>query len=258
MQFLSELSALDLMLTLVGGFLAGIINTLAGNGSAITLTLLTEVLGVPGVAANATNRVGVFTQSTAGIAGFSQGGKLKLKRGKLIIVLTIVGALIGAYVSTLLSNEAFRQVFRYLLVGMLAVILIRPKRWLREHSDPIDLPLFVSIPVFVLLGFYGGFIQMGFGVFFLAVAVLLARYNLTEANGLKLFVTAVYTLPILFYFHYRGLIDWPIGLLLAVGQTTGGYLTARFASRSPQANLWAYRLLIVMVIVAILRLFNVI
>ena len=257
MESLSEISLLNLTLTLVGGFLAGIINTLAGNGSAITLTLLTEVLGVPGVVANATNRVGVFTQSTAGIVGFSQGGKLEWKRGKLIIGLTIAGALVGAYVSTLLSNEEFRQVFRYLLLGMLVVILIRPKKWLREHSDPLKLPLLVGIPVFLVLGFYGGFIQMGFGVFFLAVAVLLARYNLTEANGLKLLVTAVYTLPILLYFHYRGLIDWPIGLLLAVGQTTGGYLTARFAVRSPQANLWAYRILVIMVVVAILRMFDI-
>ena len=30
-----------------GAFLGGALNTLAGNGSAITLTLLTELLGLP-------------------------------------------------------------------------------------------------------------------------------------------------------------------------------------------------------------------
>ena len=53
------------LLALVGSFVAGAINTLAGNGSAITLTILTEVLGLPGTVANGTNRVGIATQSLA-------------------------------------------------------------------------------------------------------------------------------------------------------------------------------------------------
>ena len=41
------------------GFLAGIINTLAGGGSNLTLPAL-MVMGMPADIANATNRVGVF------------------------------------------------------------------------------------------------------------------------------------------------------------------------------------------------------
>ena len=255
MEYFADLTALDYAIIIIGGFLAGLVNTLAGNGSAITLTILTEVLGLPGLVANATNRIGVFTQCTASGIGFFQGGKIDVRRSKTLLALTILGAFVGAYVSTLLSNEQFREVFRYLLVAMLVVVLIKPKRWLRENSDPRRLPLVVSVPVFLALGFYGGFIQMGFGVFFLAAAVLLAKYNLTEANGLKLVVIAIYTLPILIYFHYRGLVDWPTGLLLAVGQTVGGYLTARYASRSPRANQWAYWLLVIMISAAAVRMF---
>jgi uncharacterized membrane protein YfcA len=48
---------------ILGGVLAGIINTLAGNGSAITLTILSEMMGLPGNVANATNRIGIVGQS---------------------------------------------------------------------------------------------------------------------------------------------------------------------------------------------------
>ncbi len=36
-------------IAIAGGVVAGAINTLAGNGSAITLSILTEVMGLPGM-----------------------------------------------------------------------------------------------------------------------------------------------------------------------------------------------------------------
>ena len=51
------------LIAILGSALAGSINTLAGNGSAITLTILTEPIGLPGNLANGTNRIGIFTQS---------------------------------------------------------------------------------------------------------------------------------------------------------------------------------------------------
>jgi hypothetical protein len=44
---------------------------------------------------------------------------------------------------------------------------------------------------------------------------------------------------------------------MAIGQTIGGYLTAQYASRYPQANVWAYRVLVVMIVVACIMLFDV-
>ena len=58
------------LIAMVGAAVAGAINTMAGNGSAITLTILTELLGLPANIATGTNRVGVFTQSLATTYGF--------------------------------------------------------------------------------------------------------------------------------------------------------------------------------------------
>ena len=46
-------------LLIFGGVIAGIINTLAGNGSVITLSLCTEWVGLSPSIANGTNRLGV-------------------------------------------------------------------------------------------------------------------------------------------------------------------------------------------------------
>ncbi len=245
-----------LLIAFVGSAFAGAINTLAGNGSAITLTILTELLGLPGNLANGTNRVGIFTQSAAGAYAFHRNGKLQVERSWQYIALTTVGAVAGIIVATRVSNEQFMGVFRFLMLFMLIVILVKPARWLRETDAAYPANPWLVVPLFLAIGFYGGFIQMGMGVFFLAAMVLGARYGLIEANAVKIVVVGLYTLLAIVIFAYQGLIDWKIGLLFAVGQTIGGYLTAHYASRYPQANKWAYYVLVAVVILAIAGLFD--
>lgn len=252
-----EFSLFHAFVATLGGFVAGCINTLAGNGSAITLTILTELIGLPGNVANGTNRLGVWTQSTASTWAFYRNGRLDLRHSRGYIVLTTVGALAGIYVATMVSNEQFRQVFRFLMVFMLLVILIKPKRWLRETDTSRTASPWLAVPLFLLLGFYGGFIQMGMGVFFLAVMVLVAHYNIIDANAVKAAVIALYTLFAVLIFAAQGYFDWRYGLALAAGQTIGGYVTARYAAQHPAAGTWAYRLLVVVVLLAIASLFGI-
>lgn len=244
------------LIAVVGAGIAGVINTLAGNGSAITLTILTEVLGLPPNLANGTNRVGIATQSVAGTYVFYKNGKLNLKRSQVYTIPVIIGAIFGVIVATQVSNDQFKQVFSFMMMAMFVVILVNPKRWLIEtdHSRPVN--YWVVIPSFLALGFYGGFIQMGMGVFFLALMVLGAKYSLVDANAIKNFVVMFYTLIVIAIFQYKGMIDWKIGMVMAIGQTAGGWWAAHFATRYKNANLWAYRLLVVIVLLAIVKLFN--
>jgi len=244
------------LLAIVGGLIAGIINTLAGNGSAITLTVLTEILGLPPNMANGTNRVGITAQSAMSSYIFQKNGKLKIKNSWFYIVLIFIGAMLGVYVALNVSNEQFKTVFSYLLLVMLVVILIKPKRWLRETDTDFKLHPALAVLLMVPLGFYGGFIQMGMGVIFLIVFVLIARYNIMEANAVKIFVVFLYTVVVLGIFAYKGLVDWKMGALVAVGQTAGGWLGAEFGSKYKDADKWAYRLLVAIVLWAIWRLFD--
>jgi len=243
-------------IAIAGGMIAGAINTLAGNGSAITLSILTELMGLPGNVANGTNRIGVFSQSAAGSYAFYQNGKLDLANSKSNIIWTVLGALIGVSVAIQVSNEQFVFVFKYLMVAMLLVMLVKPKRWLKESSEHTPIHWGIAVPVYLALGFYGGFIQMGMGIFYLATMVLVAKYSMVEGNALKTFVVAIYTLLVIFIFQYKGLIRWDIGLVLAFGQTIGGWYTAKFASSHPKANQIAYWMLITIVLLALANMFG--
>lgn len=254
---MNELSSFQFLLAFIGSFVAGAINTLAGNGSLITLTLLTDLIGLPGNIANGTNRVGVFLQSAASSYGFRKHKLLNFAKSKTIIVWTVLGAFCGVYVATRVSNEQFMAVFKYLMLVMLVVIWVKPQRWI-HNAEPLKLSYWISVPAFFALGFYGGFIQMGMGIFFIAVLVLLARYDIMTSNAIKTFIVGLYTLFVLLIFSYHGLVDWKIGFLMAIGQSIGGYITAAYGTSRKDIGLWAYRVLIVIVIFAVLMQFDVI
>lgn len=251
------MSATQYIIAIIGGFLAGVINTLAGSGSVITLGLMTEFLGLPANLANGTNRVGILLQNIASASAFKQNNKLPLERSKIIILITVIGAIFGVWAAVVIPNESFKAIYKYLMVLMLGVILIKPERWLQAADLEKKLSLWVSIPAFLVIGFYGGFIQMGMGVFFLAIMVLIAKYDIIEANAVKTVVIIIYTAIVLAIFHFQGMVDWKIGGIIAIGQAVGGYFTAQFASKSEKANVWAYRLLVVIVILVVLNTFGV-
>ena len=247
-----DLTLFQFALIIVGGFLAGVMNTLAGYGSMISLSLLMDVIGLPGNVANATNRVNVFGQTSASSYGYYKNGKVDLQSSKWIIVTMVLGAIIGVITVLQISNEQFKGIFKYLIILMFFMILLKPKRWMRTVNEESSIAFPVRVLAFFALGFYGGFIQMGMGVFFLVCMVFLERSTLIRANGIKVTIVAIYTVFVLAIFQYQGLIDWKAGLLIAIGQTTGGYLTAKYASQSPNANKWAYYVLLIIVIAVII------
>lgn len=244
-------------LAILAGILAGIINTLAGSGSLVTLAML-DAMGIPANIANATNRVGVALQNIVGIATFRQSGNMQLGSESVwLIGPALIGAGLGAWLASILDAAAMRQIIGYIMIIMLVVILIKPNRWLRDESEvPEGRPALWKLGLFFIIGIYGGFIQAGVGVFLLSALVLGIGYSLKEANMIKLVIVLVITIFALAIFWWQGLIWWGIGALMGVGQSIGAWMAARFATRYEDANLWVRRLLITVVVVAIVRAFN--
>ena len=250
------MSNFEFIISILGGFLAGVINTFAGNGSTITLGILTEVLGLPGNVANGTNRVGIFVQGIFSLEAFQRNQKILWKESRIYVSIGIIGAILGAYVALQISSEQFEFVYKYLMLAILIVLFVNPKHWTNPQKIAKKLPLYASIPIFLALGFYGGFIQMGMGIFFLAIMVLVIGLPMLESNAIKVLMVTTYTAIVLAMFHYKGLIDWKTGLTIAIGQGLGGWMTAQWSSTFPEANKWSYRILITIMILTLFHLFH--
>jgi uncharacterized membrane protein YfcA len=239
----------------LGSLAAGFINTLAGSGSAITMSILMFLVGLPAKEASATIRVSILAMTSATIPTFYKQGKLKIERDWLVILCMTIGGIGGIITLLWVDNAVFKEIFKYFFVIMLIIVLMDTKSWLKA-TDPKRLPVYWVIPLYLMVGFYGGFIQMGVGVFFLVVTVLGARYNIIDAAGMKLASIGSYTIFAVAIFAANGLIHWDIAAAMAVGEIIGGRLGARFATRNKKAAFWAHRLLVIALIVVVLKAFE--
>ena len=224
------MSALELLILAALGMLAGIVNTLAGGGSMLIVPTMV-FMGIPATAANATLRPAILTQAFFGLVVFARRGIVTrpfLRSIAPLVLATLPGAVIAAYFATRVSDRLFEIILAVVLVG-LAILSWRKKAPARAAEPKSGLVLTL---IFLAIGLYGGFIQIGVG-FLLATAILLGRPSaMAQVHAAKVFVVFCYTLIALPVFITAGDLHWGAAIALAAGQSCGGVLGARLVSRA--------------------------
>jgi hypothetical protein len=243
---------LEALLTAIAGFVGGFVSTLASNGSAVTLPAL-EFLGLPEHVANGTNRLSVVALGIAGTVGFYRQGLIDWRQGARIAVFIASGTIVGSLVAVELSDAILDAIVITGLLLVLGLLLVRPRRWIggREGAfRPFDLS---QAAAYFAIGVYAGLVVLGSGFFMLATLVLLTGCDLRQGNAMKAFILLVVGLQSLLIFADTREVDWALGLPLAMGSAVGAYVATRLATVDG-AKVWVYRLLVVLVILAIVQL----
>lgn len=212
----------DLLLLVVGGLAAGVVNTIAGGGSLLTIPLLV-LAGLPGNVANGSNRIGILVSNATAIAAFRRLGISNLSQTLPVLLPVAIGSIVGALLVDRLADETFERVFGFIMVPLLLLSLRSPRvpngeyRWSRAFT----------VIVFLAIGLYGGAFQAGIGLL-LVVALSRSGMDLVVANTVKVVVILVVTVIALPVFIVGGRVDWGPALVLGCGFAIGGALGARF------------------------------
>ena len=223
-----ELNAVSVALLLAVSAGAGVVNTLAGGGSLVTVPMLV-LLGLPGTIANGTNRVGILVQSLSAGIRFHGEGVSGWRDSVPALVPVVLGSAIGAVVIARVSDAFFERAFAVAMLLLLVPTLRGAGRAAEAGSEVAKRwSRGTTFIVFFAIGVYGGAIQAGVG-FALIFALSRAGYDLVRANSVKVVVLAAFTAVAVAVFVIEGLIDWPVALVLCVGFAFGGTLGARLA-----------------------------
>ena len=212
------------------GLVAGVINTLAGGGSNLTLPAL-MIAGMPADVANGTNRVGVFLQCLVGVRGFKKYNMLDTQDIIPVMVPTLIGSLVGALAAAVLPVLMLKPILLTAMIGMALLILIRPS----VVSPPPGTPVYKvkekpqTRVVLFLAGIYGGFVHAGVGFILIAALAGTLRYDLVRTNALKLLCSAAFTGLALVIFIIDDLVLWLPGIILACGMMVGAAVAVRIS-----------------------------
>lgn len=216
---------MGLLLLAGAGLIAGVINTVAGGGSLVSLPALLA-FGLPIDVANATNRIGVLLQCLTATDQFRKAGAIPAGVTRPLVLPAMAGALIGGWISVDLDELLFGRIVAVAMVVMLALVWWQPERRLTSLQER---PWYVRAICFFLIGIYGGFLQAGVGIFLIVGLTLVAGLDLVRANALKSWINLLMVLPPIVVFVSHGLVAWGPALALSIGFGAGGWLGSRMS-----------------------------
>jgi uncharacterized membrane protein YfcA len=251
------MSVTEIIIIIIAGIFVGFINTLSGGGSVISLSLLL-ILGLPANIANGTNRISIFFQTLSSVSSFTRQKMFTGFRPIWLAVPATIGAILGAYLAVDVNTRVIEIAMAVSMVVMLFFLFYKPDRWLKQNGHLLSGPMrWWQFVIFFVVGFYGGFIQVGVGYFLLMALVLGAGYDLVKANAVKNLIVFFYAIFALLVFIIDGKVNYLYGIILSAGSMIGALIASYLAVKKGAGFIRAVILLsVVLTILQITGLIN--
>ena len=237
------MSLFNEILIFLAAVVAGFINAIAGGGTLVSFPVLLAV-GISPVVANVTNTVALVPGTIGGM--WSQRNEFQSQYQRLLKLLpvAIVGGVAGGLLILNTSEDAFKSLIPYLILGatLLLGFQVRVKNWVvsrigQAHSEHHN-PIFMLSMVF-LAAIYGGYFGAGLGVILMAVLGLVTDESMTRLNFLKQALGFAINLAAAIYFAFSGKVDWMIAFVMIFGSLLGGLIGGKLAGKmKPEVLRW--------------------
>ena len=226
----------------LAGIFAGAVNSVAGGGSLISFPTMVA-MGIPAIVANATNTAAIWPGSLS--SAITYGREIKPERSLLFTLLipSIIGGLLGAVVLVITPPALFGEIVPFLVLfatllfasrGLFDRLIKRPsneegKVTLGGRIWGFFFQLFVAT--------YGGYFGAGIGILMLGSFSIMGMRDIHKMNGLKTLIGTMINVIAFIFFIIRGLVVWPIAVVMAAGTILGGFSGARIAKHINQKYL---------------------
>ena len=211
------------LLLLAAGFGGGIAAAIAGGASLVTFPTLLA-LGLPPVAANATNAVGLsLSNFTAAIADWRRRPSWRRSLSWLFAI-NVIGGAVGAFLMLETPPDLLILLVPALIGG--ATLLFAAGPWIQRHlpsGEKGGLQVTrVSFPLF-LSSIYGGYFGAALGVINLAILSIGGLTDLRSTNVLKNILITGVSISSVWVYVWQGAVVWPAMIALMAGSIGGGY-----------------------------------
>jgi len=236
-MFIDSTFNFEIWLTLCAvGFVAGLIDAIAGGGGMLTIpTLLTT--GLPPHIALGTNKLAASFGSFTASVTFYRKKLFDPNFWRLSILYTAIGAIGGTFAVGYLSSDFLEKSIPILIV-ITAIYTLFSKTVICEIKGlpPLSPRLKATQSIQgLVLGFYDGIAGPGTGAFWTASSSALYKLNILLSCGLARstnFVSNFCSLLTFFYFGYVNIIiGISMGLFIMLGAAIGAHWAIKFGNR---------------------------
>ena len=255
-----------LILLALAFFATSLVGVVTGSNSLITVPLMFQA-GIDEKVAIATNMFGLTFMAVGGTIPFVRQGTIRFAQLSPLVIVTIIGSAIGAALVGLITNEAIKVI---VIVAMITIVLFTLLR--RDRApvvgettiEPRTTPSLsesdlnsgrpagyaVLIAAF-LLAIYGGLYSGGYVTVLTAALVALAGMSFAESIAATKFINVFSSGIATLVFMWQGLVDYKLGVILAVAMFLGAFIGAHYAVKMNE--IWLRRIFLATVLLLAIK-----
>jgi uncharacterized membrane protein YfcA len=234
-----DLDASRIALLAGASLVAGAVNAVAGGGSLISFPALLAV-GYPALTANVTNTVALCPGYVGGTLGYRRELEGQRRRGVVLGLLSVVGALLGSWLLVVSSPELFETIVPWLIFLACGLLAAQPRlaaalRRRREAGDGAPQGRMARwgplIGAQFVAAVYGAYFGAGVGIMMLAILGIFVADSLQRLNALKGLLSLVINVIAAVFFAFLADVAWVAVGVMAVTAPIGGQLGVLAARR---------------------------
>ncbi|HEX6124270.1 MAG TPA: sulfite exporter TauE/SafE family protein [Pyrinomonadaceae bacterium] len=258
------MSLSNLVVLAVLFFLTSVVGVVTGSNSLVTVPVMFQ-FGIDEKVAVATNMFGLTFMAVGGTIPFVRQGSIEIRRLWPLLILTVIGSALGAALVGFITNQAIKLIVSIAMIVIVIFTFTRPKGNEKSvpsesHIEPIveerrDVLRFspLALVATFLLAIYGGLYSGGYVTVLTATLVAFAGMTFSESIAatklINVFSSGIATLV----FMWQGLVDYGLGIILAVSMFAGAYVGAHYAARMNE--LWLRRIFLTTVLILAGKMF---
>jgi uncharacterized membrane protein YfcA len=233
-------------------FATSVVGVVTGSNSLVTVPVMFQ-FGIDEKVAVATNMFGLTFMAIGGTIPFVRQGSVEFRKLTPLIVLTIAGSALGALLVGLITGQSIKLIVTISMIVMIIFTLVRRKP-AEVGNEPSPVRRSADVVTYLLtflLAIYGGLYSGGYVTVLTAVLVTFAAMSFTQSVAatklINVFSSGIATL----IFMWQGLVDYRLGIFLAVAMFAGAYVGAHYATKMNE--IWLKRIFVATVLILAIK-----
>jgi len=243
-----------LILLILLFFITSVVGVVTGSNSLVTVPVMFQ-FGIEPKTAIATNMFGLTFMSIGATIPFLRRGTIDFKKLSPLVLITITGSALGAILVGLISSAAIPVIVSVSMITVAIFTFWKRNAGVAKAENVSAKSLIIAYILSFLLAIYGGLYSGGYVTILTSVFVAFLGMTFSEAIAGTKFINVFSSLIATIIFMWQGLVDYKLGLILAVVMFIGAYIGAHTVTKLN--DIWLKRIfLFTVLLLAIKTIFD--
>ena len=248
------MSASLLILLILLFFITSAVGVVTGSNSLVTVPIMFQ-FGIEPKVAVATNMFGLTFMSIGATIPFLKKDAIDFKKLSPLALITIIGSALGAILVGLISSKAIPVIVSISMIAVAVFTFWKRDAGVAKAQNLSAKSLIIAYVLAFLLAIYGGLYSGGYVTILTTVFVAFLGMTFSEAIAGTKFINVFSSLIATIIFMWQGLVDYKLGLILAVVMFIGAYIGAHTVTKLN--DIWLKRIfLFTVLLLAIKTIFD--